>query len=167
MPKQIIRETEYTEIQEPQETQEVHYPYVVRGATMYCTCGSHTRKLDMPASHGSYIRDKAMMNKTDCKVGIDQNIPPFGACYSPEKDGIDIVIEDAKDLVPFTDEEGNPIEPSLPIEGKLCEPKLAEAWSDTQEKTLVDGEPALAVNSTITCSYGGVIGFMDAGQEVY
>ena len=45
------------------ETEEMHYPYVVRGATMYCSCGTHTRKLDMPASHGSYIRDKAMIVK--------------------------------------------------------------------------------------------------------
>lgn len=167
MPEQIREEAKDIELQETQEAQEVHYPYVVRGATIYCTCGTHMRKLDMPVSHGSYIRDKAMMNKTDCKVGIDQNIPPFGACHSQEKDGIDIIINDPKDLVPFTDEEGNPIEPSLPIEGKLCEPKLEEEWLDTQEKTLVDGEPALAVNSTITCCYGGVIGFMDAGQEVY
>lgn len=25
------------------ETEEMHYPYVVRGATMYCSCGTHTR----------------------------------------------------------------------------------------------------------------------------
>ena len=138
------------------ETEEMHYPYVVRGATMYCSCGTHTRKLDMPASHGSYIRDKAMMNRTDCKVGIDKNIPPFGACRSETKDGIDIKIEDTKDLLQVTDEDG-----------KLCEPELAKEWADAQEETLVDGEPALTVKCTITCKYGGVIGFMDAGQGVY
>ena len=146
---------------------EMHYPYIVRGATMYCSCGTHTRKIDMPVSHGSFIRDKPMMNKTDCKVGLDQNIPPFGACWSETKEGIDIRIEDTTDLFPFTDEAGNPIEVPLPIEGKLCEPELAKEWLDAQEKTLVDGEPALTVKCTITCKYGGVIGFMDAGQEVY
>ncbi len=151
--------------QNPEE--EIQYPYVVRGATIYCSCGSHMRKLDMPVSHGSFIRDKAMMNKADCKVGIDQNIAPFGACHSEKKDGIDIKIEDAKDLVPYTDENGQPIPPQLPIEGKLCEPKLAAEWADAQEDTLVDGKAALTVNCTITCSYGGTIGFMDAGQEVY
>lgn len=161
MSEEVMTETEHI------EEQKLHYPYVVRGATIYCSCGTHTRKLDMPVSHGSFIRDKAMMNKKDCKVGIDQNIPPFGACQSETKEGIDIVIEDAKDLVPCTDEEGNPISIPLPIEGKLCEPELAKEWSDTQEETLVDGEPALTVNSTITCCYGGVIGFIDAGQEVY
>lgn len=161
MADDINNATENTEEQEPQ------YPYVVRGATMYCSCGTHMRKLDMPVSHGSYIRDKAMMNKADCKVGIDQNIPPFGACKSKDKDGIDIKIEDSKDLVTYTDENGNKIEPSMPIEGKLCEPKPGDEWSDAQEKTLVDGKPAITVKSTITCSYGGTISFMDAGQEVY
>lgn len=154
-------EAESTPEQEPQ------YPYVVRGARIYCTCGSHIRKLDMPASHGSYIRDKAMMNACDCKVGIDQNIPPFGACRSQSKDGIDIKIEDARDLLPVTDENGNPVEIPMPVEGKLCEPKLCAKWLDAQEETLVGGKPAITVNSTITCSYGGVIGFMDAGQDVY
>lgn len=161
MSDEIKEETEVA------EEEELHYPYVVRGATIYCSCGTHMRKLDMPVAHGSFIRDKAMMNKKDCKVGIDQNIPPFGACWSETKDGIDIKIEDTKDLVPFTDENGNPMEIPLPIEGKLCEPKLAKEWADAQEKTLVDGEPALTVKCTITCKYGGVIGFMDAGQEVY
>lgn len=163
MADEINEGTENTEAEEG----ELQYPYVVRGATMYCSCGTHMRKLDMPVSHGSFIRDKAMMNNADCKVGIDQNIPPFGACLSENKDGIDIKIEDTKDLVPFTDEEGNPIEISLPIEGKLCEPKLDTEWSEAQENTLVDGKPALTVKCTITCSYGGTIYFMDAGQEVY
>lgn len=149
------------------EEQELQYPYVVRGATIYCTCGSHMRKLDMPASHGAYIRDKAMMNKADCKVGIDQNIPPFGACISEENDQIEIKIEDATDVLPLFDEEGNPVERPMPIEGRLCCPKLGDVWLDAQEDTLVDGKPALTVKCTITCSYGGTIGFIDAGQGVY
>lgn len=154
-------------VAENTEEQEIQYPYVVRGATIYCSCGTHMRKLDMPVSHGSYIRDKAMMNKSDCKVGIDKNIPPFGACKSENKDGIDIKIEDEKDLITYTDENGNTDKPQMPVEGKLCEPKLGDEWADAQENTLVDGKPALTVNSTITCSYGGTIRFMDAGQDVY
>ncbi len=152
---------------ENQEEQEVQYPYAVRGATIYCECGTHMRKLDLPVSHGSYIRDKAMMNNEDCKVGLDQNIPPFGACRSDKKDGIDIKIEDAKDLLPIADENGNPVEIPMPVEGKLCEPRLEARWAEAQEKTLVDGKPALTVKCTIACSYGGTIGFMDAGQDVY
>ena len=117
------------ETEAPQE-EETQYPYVVRGATIYCTCGSHTRKLDMPVSHGSYIRDKAMLNNEDCKVG-------------------------------------NPMEVELPIAGKLCEPKITTKWQGAQEDTLVDGKPALKADCCITCCYGGTIGFMDSGQEVY
>lgn len=149
------------------QEQKVQYPYVVRGAGIYCTYGSHIRKLDMPASHGSYVRGKAMMNEKDCKVGIEQNIPPFGACFSGENDGMDIVIHDAKDLVPYMDENGNPVEPQLPIEGKLCTPRLVDKWQGAQEDTLVDGKPALNVNCSITCSYGGTIAFVDSGQGVY
>lgn len=159
--------SEDTKNKEKQAEEKIKYPYVVRGATIYCSCGSHMRKLDLPVSHGSFIRDKAMMNKADCKVGIDKNIPPFGVCMSEKKAGIDIKIEDAKDLVPFTDENGNPIQVSMPIEGKLCEPMLSTEWLDPQEDTLVDGKAAITVKSTITCSYGGIIGFIDAGQEVY
>ena len=143
------------------------YPYVVRGASIYCTCGSHKRKLDMPASHGSYVRDKAMMNKDDCIVGIDQNIPPFGACSAPGNQGMDIVIEDVTDALSGVDQNGNVIPPVAPITGKLCVPALCTGWLDAHEKTLVDGKPALRVNCTITCSFGGTIGFMDAGQDVY
>ncbi|NDO32789.1 DUF4280 domain-containing protein [[Clostridium] clostridioforme] len=80
--------------EEQAQEEELRYPYAVRGARIYCSFGSHIRKLDMPASHGSKIRDKAMLHEQDCKVGIDQNIPPFGACYSPENTEIDIEITD-------------------------------------------------------------------------
>lgn len=120
----------------------------------------------MPASHGSKIREKAMLHDQDCKVGIDQNIPPFGACYSPENGEIKIEIHDAKDLVPMVDENGNLIEASLPIVGTLCVPQLGDKWLDAREETLVDGKPAITVQCTIACKYGGVISFMDDGQEV-
>lgn len=91
----------------------------------------------------------------------------FGACFSSDKDGIDIKINDTEGLVPFTDEDGNPMEVELPIEGKLCEPKITTKWQGAQEDTLVDGKPALKADCCITCCYGGTIGFMDSGQEVY
>lgn len=112
--------------------------FVVRGAGIRCTCGSQTGKLDMPSSHGSYIRDKAMMNQGDCKAGLDKNIPPFGSCSSPAK-GMD----------------------------KTCMPMLATEWLNVKEDTLVDGKPALTTDSMIVCGFGGIITFEDAGQGVY
>lgn len=148
------------------EEQELQYPYAVRGARIYCNCGTHIRKLDMPASHGSMIRDKAMLHEQDCKVGLNQNIPPFGACHSPENGEITIEIHDAKDLLPMTDANGNPVLPALPIEGKLCVPKLGTKWLNAQAETLVDGKPAVTSHCTIACVYGGIISFIDDGQGV-
>lgn len=148
------------------EEQELQYPYAVRGAQIYCNCGTHIRKLDMPASHGSKIRGKAMLHEQDCKVGLDQNIPPFGACHSEENGEITIEINDTKDLLPMSDENGNAVEATLPIQGKLCVPKLGAKWLDAQAETLVDGKAAVTVKCTIACAYGGIIAFMDDGQEV-
>jgi len=57
--------------------------YVVRGAEIYCTSGSHRTLLDMPVCHGSYIREKPMLHEKDCIVGV--NIFPFGACSTTNK----------------------------------------------------------------------------------
>jgi hypothetical protein len=120
----------------------------------------------MPVSHGSYVREKAMMHEKDCQTGLDANIPPFGVCRSPENSGQQISISDAADLVPYQDEYGRAVTPPLPIEGRLCAPALPAKWIDAQEETLVDGVPALTKNCTITCQYGGIICFIDDGQEV-
>lgn len=148
------------------EEQELQYPYAVRGAQIYCNYGTHIRKLDMPASHGSKIRGKAMLHELDCLVGIDQNIPPFGACNSEENGEITIEINDAKDLLPMSDENGNQVPVTLPIQGKLCVPKLGAKWLDAQAETLVDGKSAVTVKCTIACAYGGIIAFIDDGQGV-
>ena len=141
------------------------YPYVVRGAQIYCTFGSHVRRIDMPACHGSYIREKPNMHEMDCKVGLDANIPPFGICSSPANPGQEIMISDAGGLVPMQDEHGNSVMPTMPIIGKLCQPILADKWCNAYEDTLIDGVPALRVNCTISCVFNGTICFADDGQK--
>lgn len=151
--------------------EQVSYPYVVRGAKIYCAYGSHIRQLDMPVAHGAYIRDKPMMNEKDCEVGLDANIAPFGACQSPDNPNKKIEINDGTNAMQVPTDESceNFAPPSLPIQGRLCTPMLGEKWCDAKEDTLVDGLPALTTNCTLACCYGGtegVIGFMDDGQEV-
>ena len=145
--------------------------YVVRGASIYCVYGTHFRRLDMPVAHGAYIRGIPMMNEDDCKVGLDANIAPFGACKSPENTNVKIVIHDATNIMPVpTDESGtNFAEPEMPVEGRLCTPILGDKWCDAKDDALVDGVPALTVNCTIACSCGGegaVICFASNGQGV-
>jgi hypothetical protein len=105
-----------------------------------------------------------MMHERDCVVGLTANIAPFGACQSPANVGQEIIIPDPTGLVPYQDENGNPVMPPMPVTGRLCIPVLAPKWIDAREDTLVDGVPALTVNCTITCALGGVIGFMNDGQ---
>lgn len=52
--------------------------YIVRGAKMKCSKGSKLVRINLPASHGSYVNGKPMMVKTDRVVGA--NIGKFGFC---------------------------------------------------------------------------------------
>jgi len=52
--------------------------YLVRGACLECSCGSHPRKLNLPKCHGVYITGHPMIHQFD-SVPIE-NIAPFGMC---------------------------------------------------------------------------------------
>ena len=186
-------EEDEDETEEEYEGEEIpHYPYVVRGARIFCQYGTHIRRLDMPAAHGAFIRDKAMMNEDDCKVGLDYNIAPFGGCHSPLNEGtrVDITIGPDEEPMPndydpdgFTEHDDGSItegafifpEPGTVIKDvKLCEPDLGDKWLDAEKETLVDGKPALTMKCSIMCSYVCTAGegdyeatgisFMDDGQ---
>jgi len=110
-----------------------------------------------------------MMHEKDCKIGLDQNIPSFGACHSEknENPNIEIAAANPADLLPAEiTEAGEWIPPPMPLKGKLCAPDLPDQWWDAHEDTLVDGEHALIFDSFITCSCGGTIRFLDNGQGV-
>jgi len=159
------------------------YPYIVRGAKIFCPFGTHIRRIDMRYAHGSFIRDKPMMNEDDHVVGIDDNIAPFGGCHSPLKEGdkVDITIGEDEFPMPIGMEEGTDElifpEPGMVIEDvKLCEPCLIGKWLEAEQETLVGGKPALTMKCHITCSYactadmegegGERITFITDGQEV-
>ena len=69
---------------ELEKGEEIQFPYLVRGAELYCSCGTHKRKLNLPTCHGVYTNGKPMMHEEDCEVGDDKNIPSFGICQSEE-----------------------------------------------------------------------------------
>lgn len=52
--------------------------YVVRGGVMHCSLGTSDRKINLPVSHGSYVKGDPIMNKKD--TATDANIPFFGLC---------------------------------------------------------------------------------------
>ena len=104
--------------------------YVVRGAFMSCPFGSCLRKINLPVSHGSYIKKDPVMTKKD--TATELNVGSFGICTKLQA----------------------PCVPSLPGE-----------WDNTKDDNLINGEPALTVESKVTCFFGGTIVFVTSGQK--
>lgn len=143
--------------------------YAVRGARIFCTKGSHYRRLDLPKTHGSFLRDKAAMNEDD-SVHVENsteevfgNIPTFGICLSDDNDEDDVKTSHVEGLIfPLMGVEIDEID--FPLEGSRCIPRIGK-WIGAKEDTLVDEKPALTTACTLTCATGGgCIGFIDDGQ---
>ncbi|GIO31563.1 MULTISPECIES: DUF4280 domain-containing protein [Paenibacillus] len=124
--------------------------YVVRGADIFCDCGSHSRKLNLPESHGSYVNGKPMMNELDCVPEV--NISKFGICNHPSNESGETIY-----LISMDGQQ---------IQGKPCLPKLlGTSWSKTKTKVKVDGQSALTTESELYCALGGTIKFASNGQQ--
>ncbi|TRW28081.1 DUF4280 domain-containing protein [Criibacterium bergeronii] len=54
------------------------YEYLVRGASLQCSCGSFPRRLNLPLCHGVYIGKNPVMNSGDFIPEV--NIMSFGTC---------------------------------------------------------------------------------------
>jgi hypothetical protein len=52
--------------------------YLVRGARVKCSCGSHPRKVNLPEDNGVYINGKPMLTENDAISMV--NIMDFGEC---------------------------------------------------------------------------------------
>ena len=50
---------------ELEEGEEVQFPYLVRGAELYCNCGTHKRRLNLPICHGVYTNGKPMPKRRE------------------------------------------------------------------------------------------------------
>lgn len=122
--------------------------YIVRGAKIRCNRGTHTRKINLPVSHGTYSNGNPMMNK--CDRIVDENISYFGICKGncPSSGDISLV-----------DENGGV------ATGKKCKVKILKDWINTKGDTLVSGEAALTTDSILVCAYGGKIKFISDGQD--
>ncbi|ANY65229.1 hypothetical protein BBD42_01095 [Paenibacillus sp. BIHB 4019] len=122
--------------------------YVVRGATMRCTCGTHSRRINLPESHGSYVNGKPMMNEDD---NTSENVPYFGICFSPKMA--------AGEIVYLISEQGEN------IGGPPCMPEIFNKWVLPKENAKVDNKPALTTQSFLTCAMEGRIYFLSDGQH--
>lgn len=134
--------------------------YLVRGALLRCSCGTHTRRLNLPRSHGVYILENPKINKNDCTPQAGpkdspkgKNIMFFGACKSKHNPNSRVTYE----LI----ENGK----SRTVAGKECIPQFDEKWLNCHETTLVDSIPAVTTESYLICRYGGFIMAETSGQE--
>ena len=171
---------------ELEKGEEIQFPYLVRGAELYCSCGTHKRKLNLPICHGVYTNGKPMMHEEDCEVGDDKNIPSFGICQSEEnpvnkswfaKAGGKIKdfftgeedTDDAEKIILKTEDGQN-------VKGYPCTPCIVGTWKDAYETEKIvrnhtDGTDegdrlcALTQRSFLVCAYGGLIEPVTSGQE--
>lgn len=171
---------------ELEEGEEVQFPYLVRGAELYCNCGTHKRRLNLPICHGVYTNGKPMMHEEDCEVGDDKNIPSFGICQSEENPVNKSWFAKAGDKIKdfFTGEEDTDdaekiilkTEDGQNVKGYPCTPCIVGTWKDVydSEKILrnnADGTSegdklsALTQRAFLVCAYGGLIEPISSGQE--
>jgi hypothetical protein len=161
----------------------VREEYLVRGAYLACEYGTHHRRLNLPWSHGVYIKDKehCLMNAADCAPGEGQgyNIPPFGICQAPgfPRDGKKPILLKTETVNPLTgetyrDANGRSIKFEDNVKGCRCEAIFEKnMWQNTHSKTLVclKGEtpyPALTTGSFLYCKYGGHVYPINSGQPM-
>lgn len=149
---------------EKEEFEENQKEYLIRGAMMKCTHGSHYRRLNLPKSHGVYTKDRPLMNETDSLEGDEHNIPTFGICDScNNKTGNSVLLK--KDVP--RDKYGKPTGKPSPgeIRGIPCSPVIISNWMCPNEASFVEGSKAITVQSFLVCKYEGIIEVVDSGQN--
>lgn len=171
---------------ELEEGQTIEFPYLVRGARLCCSCGTHKRKLNLPLCHGVYVAGKPMIQEEDCQTGDDQNIAAFGICQSeghPLKNPWwvklgSILINGVAAHVQW--EESNKIilqtEDGKNVKGYACTPCIVGTWKDVHETQKIarndtdgtaecDRLSAVTLESFLVCAYGGLIQPLESGQD--
>lgn len=144
--------------------------YLVRGAVLECSCGSHKRYMNLRKCHGVYIKELPVVHELDCIQGDGENITWFGICSG------DIDTEYI-DIEPIDGRGGC---------GRKCVPHIVGQWMDVHEGTrIVDNgdktderekmekegiEPkgcaTLTMDSFLVCLHGGIISPYCSGQQM-
>ena len=111
--------------------------YLVEGAQLKCVHGSRVTGLKVPGGHGYTSGGKKKANVLDCRKGV--NIRCFGQCAKNEK--------------------------THQCEGYML---LANTWESISasptKPEMVNGYPALTMDSVLLCKRGGIIMPITSGQ---
>lgn len=171
---------------EVEDGADVQFPYLVMGAELYCSCGTHKRKLNLPECHGVYVSNHPIMAEEDCEVGDGKNIPSFGICQSEDNPVNKSFLEKAGDKIKefFTGEDTGEdadkimlkTEDGRNVKGYACIPCIVGKWKDVYETEKIarngtdgtcggDRMSALTQRSFLVCANGGLIQPLTSGQE--
>lgn len=142
--------------------------YVTRLMKAKCSFGSMSQYLNLPLDHGVWFQspDTPIMNANDHEP--DKHILHFGRCKSSKNPSNSINLEDMilDALSPFGGFLGSKqLKEMLGCEGCKCKPMTITPWKDVDEDYYIDGAPAITVDSTLQCYYGGSI-TIDTESEV-
>lgn len=160
--------------------------YLVRGALLYCRCGTHSRRLNLSQCHGIYVGAHPLIHEWNCKEGEGENITSFGVCKSPSPPETE-TISYVKDIPrgPGGDQIGEA--PDGVDTGHKCIPCIVGTeWQHTYSKTrIVDngeldsgdrekiikgrgkphGRSTVTTLSFLICKFGGLIECYNSGQQ--
>lgn len=130
--------------------------YVYRLMKATCSCGNKDFKqnLNVKKDHGVLFRDMEypIMNANDHVSG--DNIVTFGRCKSLRNPGgaSSGAAIAATSIIPIV----GPLIYRCAI-GCKCEPMTLVPWINVNDEYYIDGAPALTLESTLPCYYGGTI----------
>ena len=128
--------------------------YVYRLMKAKCSCGDQKfeQYLNLTKDHGVTYHDNEypLMNANDHIAG--ENILTFGRCTSITNPGGTIAEGIASIIIPGIG--GALLQTAI---GCKCEPMTITPWINVDEDYFIDGAPALTIESTLPCYYGGAI----------
>jgi len=149
------------------------YPYLVRGAVLYCHVGTHIRKLNLPICHGIYTGEDMhpIIHAEDAEP--EKNVMYFGHCHGTIGESGDAEQIDLK-TVTYTD-----LEPSYTgdvARGYKCKPQIIDnQWQMTYRDTRIvrnnqymseaNAVESVTGASFLVCRFGGLIEPLTSGQE--
>lgn len=147
--------------------------FLVRGATLICSNGSHKRKINLPKCHGVYAGMHPLLHEWECLSEPfcskeTCNITPFGVCV-PTVGCPPTEIKMYK-KTKYNSKDGK----AGTVEGYQCMPTFTGTWMNTYPYTRIldngdksndrQGLATLTTDSYLVCKYGGLITPIDSGQ---
>lgn len=143
--------------------------YVTRLMKMRCSMGTMENYINCERDHGvlAGAEQQPVLNAND---HTEKNIIHFGSCISdknPErmfrKGLVGILLGPAEQLT------GGAVTGLLETAGIMsckCKPNTPTPWIFVNEDNILEGAPALTIDSKCACRYGGVIEFVDTDNPV-